>query len=91
MQPRWPRAAQLVAEAEEDILAYMAFPYEHRTRIYSTNPLERLNKEVKRGTNVVGIFPDEAAVVRLIGALLSEQADEWEVDRPTSVRNRCAG
>jgi transposase-like protein len=76
---------------EEDILAYMAFPYEHRTRIYSTNPLERPNKEVKRRTNVVGIFPDGAAMVRLIGALLLEQADEWEVDRPTSVKNRCAG
>lgn len=81
MMPRWPKAAQLVAEAEEDILAYMAFPLEHWTRIYSTNPLERLNKEVKRRTNVVGIFPDEAAVVRLIGAVLLEQADEWEVDR----------
>jgi putative transposase len=81
MMPRWPKAAQLVAEAEEDILAYMAFPLEHWTRIYSTNPLERLNKEVKRRTNVVGVFPDEAAVVRLIGALLLEQADEWEVDR----------
>jgi len=81
MLPRWPKAAQLVAEAEEDILAYMAFPLEHWTRIYSTNPLERLNKEVKRRTNVVGIFPDEAAAVRLIGAVLLEQADEWEVDR----------
>jgi transposase-like protein len=81
MLPRWPKAAQLVAEAEEDILAYMAFPPEHWTRIYSTNPLERLNKEVKRRTNVVGVFPDEAAAVRLIGALLLEQADEWEVDR----------
>jgi len=81
MLPRWPKAAQLVAEAEEDILAYMAFPLEHWTRIYSTNPLERLNKEVKRRTNVVGVFPDEAAVVRLIGAVLLEQADEWEVDR----------
>jgi putative transposase len=81
MTARWPKAAQLVADAEEDILAYMIFPPEHWTRIYSTNPLERLNKEVKRRTNVVGIFPDEAAVVRLIGAVLLEQADEWEVDR----------
>lgn len=81
MAPRWPKAAQLVAEAEEDVLAYMAFPPEHWTRIYSTNPLERLNKEVKRRTNVVGVFPDEAAAVRLIGAILLEQADEWEVDR----------
>jgi transposase-like protein len=81
MGPRWPKAAQLVADAEEDILAYMAFPPEHWTRIYSTNPLERLNKEVKRRTNVVGVFPDEAAAVRLIGAVLMEQADEWEVNR----------
>jgi transposase-like protein len=81
MGPRWPKAAQLVADAAEDILAYMAFPPEHWTRIYSTNPLERLNKEVKRRTNVVGIFPDEAAAVRLIGAVLMEQADEWEVNR----------
>jgi putative transposase len=81
MTARWPKAAQLVADAEEDILAYMTFPPEHWTRIYSTNPLERLNKEVKRRTNVVGVFPDEAAVVRLIGAVLLEQADEWEVDR----------
>jgi transposase-like protein len=81
MAPRWPRAAQLVAEAEQDILAYMAFPPEHWTRIYSTNPLERLNKEVKRRTNVVGVLPNEAAAVRLIGALLIEQADEWEIDR----------
>jgi len=81
MAPRWPKAAQLVADAAEDILAYMTFPPEHWTRIYSTNPLERLNKEVKRRTNVVGIFPDEAAAIRLIGAVLMEQADEWEVNR----------
>lgn len=81
MAPRWPKAAQLVAEAEEDVLAYMAFPPEHWTRIYSTNPLERLNREIKRRTNVVGIFPDADAASRLIGAVLLEQADEWEVDR----------
>ncbi len=81
MAPRWPKAAQLVAEAEEDVLAYLAFPPEHWTRIYSTNPLERLNREIKRRTNVVGIFPDADAASRLIGAVLLEQADEWEVDR----------
>jgi transposase-like protein len=81
MTPRWPKAARLVAEAEEEVLAYMAFPPEHWTRIYSTNPLERLNKEVKRRTNVVGVFPDEPSVIRLVGAVLIEQADEWEVDR----------
>ena len=68
------QAARLVAEAEEDVLAYMAFPPEHWTRIYSTNPLERLNKEIKRRTNVVGIFPDEDATIRLIGAVLLEQS-----------------
>ncbi len=57
MAPRWPRAAEVVAAAEEDILAYMAFPVEHWTRIYSTSLLERVNEEVKRRTNVVGLFP----------------------------------
>jgi len=77
----WPQAAHLLEEAEEDVLAYMAFPREHWTRIYSTNPLERLNKEIKRRTNVVGVFPDEPAVVRLVGALLMEQSDEWQIER----------
>ena len=78
---RWPKAAELLAEAEEDILAYMAFPAELWARIYSTNPLERLNKEVKRRTNVVGVFPDRASVVRLAGAVLLEIADDWLVGR----------
>jgi putative transposase len=81
MRGRWPKAAELVAEAENDILAYMNFPEEHWTRIYSTNPLERLNKEVKRRTNVVGIFPDGASVIRLVGAVLMEVSDEWQVGR----------
>jgi transposase-like protein len=81
MRPRWPKAAELLAQAEDDSLAYMAFPREHWTRIYSTNPLERLNKEVKRRTNVVGVFPDEASAVRLVGAVLLEIADEWQVGR----------
>lgn len=81
MRPRWPKAAELLAQAEDDVLAYMAFPREHWTRIYSTNPLERLNKEVKRRTNVVGVFPDEASVVRLVGSVLLEIADEWQVGR----------
>jgi transposase-like protein len=81
MQPRWPKAAQLLAAAEDDILAYMSFPNEHWTRIYSTNVLERLNKEVKRRTNVVGVFPDEPSVLRLVGAVLLEIADEWEIER----------
>lgn len=81
MQSRWPKAAELVAAAEEDVLAYMNFPLEHWTRIYSTNPLERLNKEIKRRTNVVGLFPDEASVIRLVGSILLEISDEWQVGR----------
>lgn len=68
-------------EAEHDLLAYMSFPREHRSRLRSTNPLERLNGEIKRRTNVVGIFPNEAAITRLMGALLAEQNDEWAVQR----------
>jgi transposase-like protein len=82
---RWPAAAQLLADAEEEALADMAFPPEDWTRIYSTNPLERLNKEIKRRTNVVGIFPDEPAVLRLVWAVLMEQSDEW--DRPVCSRS----
>jgi transposase-like protein len=77
MQRRWPKAAELLTQAEDDILAYMAFPAELWPRIYSTNPLERLNKEVKRRTNVVGVFPDGGSVIRLVGAVLLEIADEW--------------
>jgi putative transposase len=79
--PHWPQAAQLLLAAEEDVLAYMDFPKAHWTRIYSTNLLERLNKEVKRRTNVVEIFPDVPAVLRLVGALLAEADDEWQVSR----------
>jgi len=81
MDKPYPKAAELLRRAEDDILAYMAFPEEHWRRIYSTNPLERLNKEVKRRTNVVGIFPDRASVIRLVGALLNELDDEWQVGR----------
>jgi transposase-like protein len=75
------RLAKLMREAEDDVLAFMAFPREHRLQLHSTNPLERLNKEVKRRTPVVGIFPNDAAIVRLVGALMLEQNDEWAVSR----------
>lgn len=81
MASRWPRGADVVARAEEEVLAYMAFPVEHWTRIYSTNPLERLNEEVKRRTNVVGVFPDEASVLRLVGSVLIEVWDDWQVGK----------
>jgi putative transposase len=76
-----PKLASLMDDAETDVLAYMTFPREHRAKIYSNNPIERLNGEIKRRTNVVGIFPNEAAITRLIGAILMEQNDEWAVQR----------
>jgi transposase-like protein len=79
LQARFPAVTQLVVEAEGEILTFYDFPPEHRRQIYSTNPLERLNKELKRRSAVVGIFPNRGAVLRLFGALLAEQNDEWLV------------
>ena len=79
LRPRWPRLAALMDESEADVLAYMALPAQHRAKLHSTNPLERLDKEVKRRADVVGIFPGEASIVRLIGAVLLEQNDEWQL------------
>jgi putative transposase len=81
VRTKFPKLGTLMDEAESDVLAFMSFPKAHRVQIHSTNPLERLNAEIKRRTDVVGIFPNEDAITRLVGALLLEQNDEWQLQR----------
>ncbi len=81
MRERMPKLAALMDQAEHDVLAFMDFPKAHRLQIHSTNPLERLNAEIKRRTDVVGIFPNDAAITRLVGAMMLEQNDEWSLQR----------
>ena len=81
IRPKVPKLAIIMDDAEPDVLAYMTFPKEHRTKLHSINPIERINGEIKRRSDVVGIFPNVDAIVRLVGALLLEQNDEWAVQR----------
>jgi transposase-like protein len=81
LETRFPAVARLLLDAESDLLAHFTFPETHRRQIRSTNPLERLNKEIKRRTAVVGIFPNRASVIRLVGMILAEQDDEWQDGR----------
>jgi putative transposase len=81
LQARFPKAAESMRQARTDVLAFCAFPVAHWRKIWSNNPLERLNKEVKRRCNVVGIFPNDTAALRLIGAVLADQHDEWAIAR----------
>lgn len=81
LRGKFPKLGTLMDEAENDVLAFMTFPRAHWAQIYSTNPLERLNAEIKRRTNVVGIFPNDKSIVRLVGAMMLEQNDEWSLNR----------
>jgi putative transposase len=81
LRTKFPKLASMMDDAESEVLTFMSFPRAHRTQIHSTNPLERLNAEIKRRTNVVGIFPNDRAIVRLVGAMMLEQNDEWSLQR----------
>jgi putative transposase len=81
LRERFPKIAQLMDGCEDEVLAHMGFPKAHRQQIHGTNPLEQLNTEIKRRTDVVGIFPYDAAIERLVGAMLLEQNDEWSLQR----------
>ena len=76
---RWPKLKGFIDATSEDVLAYLSFPAQHRAKLHSTNPLERLNKEIKRRADVVGIFPNTESIQRLIGAVLLEANDEWQL------------
>jgi putative transposase len=81
LKSRFPKAMDVLQQAEEDVLAYMTFPREHWRQICSTNPLERLNREIRRRMDVVGIFPNRDSVIRLVGTILQEQDEEWSIGR----------